>query len=108
MRMTTYRAAAGATRGANIIAFGRAGGAVKALRPDLNDDDAYQEASQAIHWVSMNYPECSGSDAAHPTCDRLLAKPTGQGRFTHEDGDRRLARNREGPAGRQSEWASFS
>ena len=34
-----------------------AAGAVKALRPDLGDDDAFQEAAKAICWVSLNYPE---------------------------------------------------
>ena len=36
---------------------GAAAGAVKALPPDLGDDDAFQEAAEAIHWVSINYPE---------------------------------------------------
>jgi hypothetical protein len=34
-----------------------AAGAVKAIRPDLDDDAAWNSATEAIRWVNMNYPE---------------------------------------------------
>ena len=62
--LALYRAAAGAYRHTRRVLRAQphdclwaAAGAVKALRSDLRDDDAFQEAAEAIQWVSLNYPE---------------------------------------------------
>jgi len=61
--LAMYRAAARAYRHTQHVLHAQphdcpwAAGAVKALRPDLGDDDAFREATKAIQWVSANYPE---------------------------------------------------
>ena len=62
--LTMYRAAARAYRHTRRVLRAQphecmwaAAGAVKALPPDLGDDDASQEAAKAIQWVSINYPD---------------------------------------------------
>ena len=62
--LALYRAAAGTYRHTRRVLRAKphecmwaAAGAVKALSHNLGDDDAFQEAAEAIHWVSTNYPE---------------------------------------------------
>jgi len=64
MTLAIYRAAARAyhhtrrvLRAQTHDCLWAAASAVKAFRPDLGEDDAFQEAAEAIRWVSTNYPE---------------------------------------------------
>ena len=76
-----------------------AAGAVKALRPNLGDDDAFQEAAEAIQWGSVIDRGCPGGDAGILRMD--VPPGTVQGRQGKEgyEQDRRLAGNREGLTG---------
>ena len=68
MTLTMYRATASAYRHTRRVLHAQphdclwaAASTVKALRPDLDDDDALQEAAKAIRWVGANYRNGCGA-----------------------------------------------
>ena len=62
--LRVYRAAAHAYRHTRRELGGQphdclwaAAAAVKAIRPDLDDDTANRIAAEAVHWTGQNYPK---------------------------------------------------